>query len=456
MARRKICRIVSSILLFFTVTGILAFSAGAENGQNYSYPHATKTEDIYFDEIADACLPSVSLSELERDYLRRYADFLLSYNYGIPTSCVTTEYDSVSGELLVLANEYGYAAENGVAVIWRPVSVTLYSEEKPLFEPEYSAAFLTDSAASGDFVKVKYKADFIIGEDEVNRLLNLTYNDAVKYKAEIEEKTEEYERALEAHRLATEEYNEYVAALALYRQYLSEKRIYDEELAEYNAYLEELAAYELQKAEYDAYDSAMEKYYEDYAKYKEYLAYASKYESKILAYEKYVKEMETVKAQLAVIESTKIPVTHLKRTLYGAITGDTVSGVIANKDAIANNVTGADPATIDRAGAATENLRALFDGYFSAKGESEKYNYYVTNYEGFRDNFAELLRTLDKLYMNRKVRGVLIAEGKQEKYIILLAQLYYATNALSDEPVKNYDGDGYFDAKYLIGKGTDY
>lgn len=455
MARRKFCGIVAAILLFFIAAGIFAFTAGAEGELNYSYPHATKTKDVYFDELLDS-MPGVSVSDVEREYLRLHSDFLLSYNYGIPTTYITTHYDGQERELKVYAEEYEYLAKNGVTVVWKPVSATLYSETKPLSEPEYSATFSAVPAVSGDFVTVKYKADFVIDEGKVNRLLNLTYNDAVKYKAEIEEKTAEYEQARAQYLSDTQKYNEYIAGLALYKQYLSEKRIYDEQLAEYNAYLDELAAYEVQKAEYDAYEAAKEKYYEDYAKYKEYLANASQYESKLEAYEKYVKDIETVKAHLAIIESTKKPVTSLKRTVYDAIMGDTVAAVIANKDAIANNITGADPTTIDRAGVATENLRVLLSGFFDAEDESAKYNYYVTNYEGFRDNFAELLRTLDKLYMNRKVRGVLISQEKQEKYLILLAQLYYVTNALSDEPVKNYDGDGYFDSKYIIGRNTSY
>lgn len=455
MTRKISASVISIVLLVFIIAGLFAFTASAESELNYSYPRATKTEEVYFDELLDS-LSGVSVSEVEREYLRLHSDFLLTYNYGIPTNYVTTQYDEESGELAVAASEYEYIAQNGVTVVWKPMSVSLFSEIKPLSAPEYSTTFSAESAVSGDYVTVKYKADFVIDESEVNRFLNLTYNDAVKYKAEIEEKTREYETARDAHLLQTQKYNEYIANLALYKQYLSEKRIYDEQFAEYNAYLEELAEYELQKAAYDNYEAAKEKYYEDYAKYKEYLAAATQYESQLAAYEKYTKEIEIVKAQLAIIESTKTQVTSLKRTVYGAIMGDTVTSVIANKDAIANSVTGADPATIDRAGAATESLRELLSGYFSAEGESEKYNYYITNYEGFRDNFAELLRTLDKLYMNRKVRGALISEGKQEKYLILLAQLYYVTTALSDDPVKNYDGNGYFDSKYIIGRDTNY
>ncbi len=456
MKRRKICSIISAILLLFIATGILASAAAIEGGAEYLHPQATQTVDVYFDGIMANCLPGLCVSDVEREYLRLHGGFLISYNSGIPSARVTTEYDRENAQLKVYAEEYECIVKGSVTVLWKPISVTLYSETKPLVSPEYSATFFADSAESGDFVTVKYRADFVIDEDEVNRLLNLTYDDAVRYKAEIEEKTAEYERLLEKHLLDTEKYNDYIAALALYKQYLSEKRIYDEQLAEYNAYLDEIREYEIQKAKHDAYEIAIEKYYDDYARYKEYLANLVQYEAKLEAYEKYVENIETVRAQLAVIESTKTQVTALKRTVYDAIMGDTVTTVIANKDLIANSAVGVDPAAVDRAGVATENLRVLLKGFFEAKDESTKYNYYVTNYEGFRDNFAELFRTLDYLYMNKKVRGAIVAREKLDKYLILLAQLYYVTNALSDEPVKNYAGDACFDSGYIIGKSTDY
>lgn len=455
MARKISLSIVSAVLLIFIGVTLFAFPAAAENELNYSYPHATKREELYPDELLTDLL-GFDVSDSERDYLRLYGDFLLSHNFGIPTSHVSTDYDTETGMLTVFAEKYEYVANNGVTVVWLPVSLELESQTYAFACGECSISISAPSAESGDAVTVKYKADFIISKDEVNRLLNLTYKDAVKYKAEIEEKSLEYEKLYAQYILDTQKYNEYVANLALYKAYLSEKRIYDEQLFEYNEYIKQLAEYETLKAEYDAYIIARDKYYDDYAKYKEYLAHAGKYEAKLEAYEKYIKDIETVRAQLNVIEQTKTPLTSLERTVYSAIMGDTVTSVIANKDAIANSITGADPATIDRAGGATENLRVLLEGFFATEGERERYNYYVTNYEGFRDNFAELLRTLDKLYMNRKVRGVLISQDKQEKYLILLAQLYYITNALSDEPVKNYDGDGYFDSSYIIGKSTSY
>ena len=456
MFRKIYLSAVSLALLIFMVSALLVSSA-ATNERDYSYPHATKREELYPDELIENLL-GLQLSDVEREYLRNNGEFLLSHNYGIPTYCVSTEYDADTGMLSVSASEYEYLAGNGVTVVWNPVSMELGAEKKLLSNGAYSASFYAPSAESADAVIVKYTADFIIPKEEVNRILNLTYRDAVRYKAEIENLTAEYENSYAKYLSDTQKYNEYIASLALYKQYLSEKRIYDEQVAEYNEYIAELAEYEIAKAEYDAYVIARDKYYKDYTKYKEYLANVGQYESKLAAYEKYVKDIETVRAQLGVIEATKTQLTvgELKRSLYSAIMGDTVTSVINNKDAIANSVTGADPATVDRAGVATENLRALLEGFFAVESESERYNYYVTNYEGFRDNFAELLRTLDKLYMNRKVRGYLITQDKQEKYLILIAQLYCVTNALSDEPVKNYDGDGYFDSSYIIGKSTNY
>ncbi len=133
--------------------------------------------------------------------------------------------------------------------------------------------------------------------------------------------------------------------------------------------------------------------------------------------------------------------------------GNTVTSVIENKELITSELVKADGVVVDLAGEATENLRVLLSDYFSITTESGKYSYYIQNYEAFRDNFVNLLKALDKLYLVKRVRATLIAQEKQEKYLILVAQLYCIANALSDEPVMNYDGKICFDSSYYVGKG---
>ena len=56
------------------------------------------------------------------------------------------------------------------------------------------------------------------------------------------------------------------------------------------------------------------------------------------AYNNYLAKLEIVNAQLKIIEDTKVNASALKRPLHGAIMGTTVTDVINNKDAIANEV----------------------------------------------------------------------------------------------------------------------
>ena len=109
MRRKPLLAAISALLLVITIFSLLAFSATAEGELNYAYPRATKNEVVYIDKLLES-LPGVSVGETERDYLRRHSDFQLTYNYGIPTSYVATDYDSNSGTLTVKATEYVYLA----------------------------------------------------------------------------------------------------------------------------------------------------------------------------------------------------------------------------------------------------------------------------------------------------------------------------------------------------------
>jgi hypothetical protein len=436
--KRKIAKSIILALVIFTLSFSVLTAVIMAQG-DYSYPGATARTEIFADEFLEEYVGVADLSEAEAEYLRRHSGFVLAYNSHIPTAYVDTEYDDTASSLTVWAREYKYTAKNGTEVIWIPVSVTVGGDTLPLTSPDYKA---TLTASSQGKASVKYRAELTVSEESVNRLLNLAYCDAPRLDSEIEN-----------HRADTERYNEYLADLAVYNEYLAKKKIYDAERAEYEKYLLEYAEYEADLVRYAEYEKAKEEYYKNYAVYLEYKAYAEKHQSEIDAYKSYVEGISAVQHQLGIIEATKTSITPLKRSVYSAIMGDTVTSVIENKDAIANAIVGADGKVIDRAGAATENLRALFRGYFACTDENGKYNYYITNYEAFRDNFAELLRALDRLYMYPRVRGILIAEDKAEKYVILVAQLYYIATALSDTPVLNYDQTAHFDSSYIIGKG---
>ncbi len=441
------------VLLICFVFPFISYASDAD----YSYLAAPSKTTVYADDFLESEL-GVVLSDAEKKYLELQSGFVFSYNSNIPTSYITIDYNETKKEAVVTVADYVYLAENGTTVIWKPVSVTVGGESKNITEGNYTVKFTGVESGSAD---VKYTAEFTVTKESINRLLNLAYNDAPLLKTMIAEKKQEYTKLHSDYLANCTKYEKYLAALAeyeglyaLYSEYLSQKRIYDEKNAEYLKYLSDYSDYENAKKKYDEYLIAREQYYVDYAKYLEYLEYASQHQSKIDAYEAYLKKINTVKLQLNIINKTKTPVTELKRTIYDAIMGDTVTSVVANKALIANELVGVSGETVDRAGVATENLRALFTDYFALPSDEQKYNYYITNYDSFKNNFSELFRTLDKLYQNDKVRGVLVEQDKQQKYIILLSQLYYISHALTDGRVAKYDG-GYYSSDYSIFVGYD-
>lgn len=441
------------ILLLCFAFPFISYASTAD----YSYPAAPLKNTVYADEFLENELGAV-FSDAEKKYLELQSGFVFSYNSNIPTSYVTVDYNETKKEAAVTVSDYTYLAQNGTNVVWKPVSVTVGGVTKNVTAGNYTLKFTNVTDGNAD---VKYTAEFTVTKESINRLLNLAYNDAPSLKTMIADKKKEYTKLHAEYVANCNKYEAYLDALseyeslyAAYTEYLSQKRIYDEKNAEYQKYLSECADYENAKQKHDEYIAAMQKYDEDCIRYEEYLEYASQHQSLIDAYEAYLKKLNTVKLQLSVINKTKTPVTELKRTIYDAIMGDTVTNVVANKHLIANELVGVSGTTVDRAGIATENLRALLTDYFSLVTEEQKYNYYIINYESFRNNFAELFRTLDKLYENDTVRGQLISQDKQQKYIILLSQLYYISHALTDGRVENYDG-GDYTADYSILVGYD-
>ncbi len=437
------------LLVFLSLLFSSAFFVFSAETEDYSYPSATAVKDIYADAFLSEFVGISDLTEAEREYLKLQSGFLLSYNSQIPTSYVSVKYENDTLE--VSAREYTYTAKNGIEVSWVPISATVYDRTLGL-SYDGKAVFSGVSASAGDKVIFRYKTEFTVSEEAVNRLVNLSYNDAPRLEAEIKEKKAAYEREHAEYLINSEKYNEYLSALALYKTYISEKKIYDEQYADYLEYTAALEKYNSDIRAYNEYVIAKDKYYLDLAEYTKYLSYAEQNLAKIEAYEKYTANFAKVKAQLDIIKSTKTSVTSLERTVYSAIMGDTVTAVINRKGDIVE-VLKADKTAVETAGVATENLRILLKDFFAiSKDDTQaQYNYYITNYDAFKDNFVNLLKALDNLYLTPGVRGAMIAEEKHEKYLILVAQLYYVANALSDEPIKSYDGSYYFDSEYEIG-----
>ena len=422
-----------AVILCLSGTFMAAVFGVSGNCDGYDFYHygSPKNTTLSSADILEEYLGE-SISEYERNFLERFSELCMSFSSAVSTEKVGVVYDGEQNLLKVLPKTYEYEAKSG-RFRWIPTAVEFGEEKKTYTEGEEVVFNLSAAPTESDRVKVYYSSSKEICREDINFIKNFLY-DTAKYIKDSEE---------------------YVKAVEEYENYLNEKRIYDEALALYNRYIEDKKVYLEQLAEYDNYERAVEEYNAAYAKYLEYLAKLEQMREEVEIYNAYLEKTETVNTQLAVIEAVKTPMTD-KRTLYAAVMGSTVDEVLANKSLITSEAYGVDEAAVDMAGDATEILRNLMTEYFKLKTEEQKYNFYIVNYENLSDNFYKLLISLDELYKNDKVRGTLVMKDKDEKYVILLAQLALITNSLIDGELKDYRGNIAYNSEWRVRLGQSY
>ena len=425
------------VLLFSFLFGVQIFSSSVKTSNDYSRPGYSL--DIYnetfnsFEFMHDKL--GVSVGDAERKYIGEYSDFLLSYPKNIPSSYVTLR--EFGQTLVVSAQTYSYKNSDGISISWIPKRVVIESDGRSLnfanADPNgrYMVSFPMDQVSVGLSLSIEYSNIITISKDEINKELSRAYYDA-RYLDYLDKKLK------------------YESALEIYNEYVADRKIYEEHYREYTEYLRDLEEYNVSKQRYDEYLVAKEKYDADYIRYLEYLRLKEELADEIAAYNEYAKKMEIINHRLSLIEGMKVEKTSLNRSLFGAITGGAVDQVLAEEDLLTSNVVGADKNVIMGARSATEEIRIFFDEYFALGDDVLKYRYYQVNYKSFKDNVVKLFQCLENLYENNMIKGIIDSKDRSEKYEILLAQLYYAANALSDEAVYNYQGTVAFDKNYKI------
>lgn len=414
-------RVIALLLLFvFALAAVISVSA--DSGLDLSHPTSPYNKELGGDKILE--LYGVSLSEVEREYLEKYSSITLKYDDSVTTANVAV---SVEDKLLtVTAKPYTYTSKGGELVSWLPDSC--HFGDTPLTFTENLGVYIAtldgvDEATCGDLsLLVGYKVSFTVSSEALTTLLNQAYSDAPLWVA--------YNTYLD-------ELAQYDIDYALYLDYLEEKYAYDDALAAYNRYLDDLAAFNAAVENNNNYDSAMQKYNDDLVLYREYLDKLEDFEAELLLYEDYLAKCAVLKDQLSAVEAIAIKMTD-ERDVYNAVMGSTVTEVLANKHLLMGSAIGASEEVIDAAGLATENLRDILPSYFKLLTFEERYAFYIENYEAIRDNITLLLKSLDALYRQGRVRETLILEGKDRKYIILVAQLAYIANALNDGHIWSY------------------
>ena len=454
--KRTIAKIISMLLVISSLIPILLVSASAGVGEDYdlSRPGSLNTVTLNSADILEKMLGE-QLCEAERMYLVSYGDFEIKYDAGITTSYVQAS--CTNGSLAVAAYEYSYQTESGATVVWVPKRATINGETKELEKSEdtYDTVFegvSTDDAAAA--VAVVYALSIEISSELANSLVNRAYFDAPVLKAELEAKTAEYEAALEEYNRAKAEYDDYVirlekysSDLSVYNEYLTAKRVYDLTLKKYNQYLAAKAIYDTKLEAYNEYEAKLKQYEEDFKKYSEYRNAYIEYEKDLAEYNALLADVNKCRAQLAIIESTKTPMTELNRTIFSDVCLSTlVDTVLEQRDAYEK--TGrydVSPAALDLAEECTGILRRLLNEYFSLETEVARYNYYSANYESFKYGFTGLFQSL--YYFANVKNSVLMGDletmlklsgqstDKIPKLMILIAMLYTVTSTITDGPV---------------------
>ncbi|MBQ8290062.1 MAG: hypothetical protein IJY01_04240 [Clostridia bacterium] len=366
----------------------------------------------------------------EGDFIDKYSDLSLTVSTAVPTDRVKITYDEASGVLSVLCDKYTYTARDAEnrEITWYPVRVNFLGKDYPVTssaEPVAVSGITPEEAGEG--VTVTYRLDCVISREDIDTLINLYY-DTAKYSYEM---------------------GEYTSLSAAYAEYLDELRLYLDRDALYSSYLSELARYEDELYRYESYETLKEKYDNELLLYLDYLQRYGEYERQYAEYLSYKDTVDRIEGQLLPLELTKEKMRD-GRDLYTVIFGKTVDSVIDSKALITSSIVGVEPWVVDLAAEATARVRAHLTNYFGKQSPEEKYEYYRESYTSLCKDFRDLTASLDKLYSNPRVRGILIAEGKARKYCILLAQLALVTDALTDGVVYNLDGVASYDENYTL------
>ena len=415
-----------------------------QSGYDYSRPASAHNVTVDSATLLEDYL-SMPLTDAEREYLALHGSVELIYDSGITTSKVAVQNED--GILSITALEYTYTSSSGTAVTWVPVSVSLGELTTPLTDEGqgYTAIIEIPKDSAHQSVEVRYELAIEVSESDMSTLLNQAFVDApmlakelADSKAERDSLIEKYESDLISYEQYLSDLLVYESELAVYTDYLSRKKIYDDALREYNAYLLATKEYEDAKQAYEDYKIAIEEYNKAYESYKQYLQVLAEYNSKKEKYDNYIYSLEKARAQLSIIDAAKVNMTN-DRQVFSAIMGSLVDFVIENKDLVTSGMIGIKPEVVDMAGDATTALREMLTTYFEKTDEVDKYSYYTMNYEALRDNFVNLLRALDSFYANKKIKSELKSQDKQVKYVILVAQLIYISEALCDGPVTSLE-----------------
>ncbi len=396
------------------------------------------------------------VSAAERAYLEKNEPFALRYTAAITSSYVSAEYSEQENTIGITARPYSYLAKNGVRVTWNPYSVN----GAPMSEKDGIFSYMgTADNVTGDTVSVEYRTEFTVRARDISSFLNSAYTAGETAAETADRETARYESEKAAYDGYVEALAAYETASEAYRTYLEENRSWTSKNERYQAYLREAEQYRKDKELYDAREEIERKYLADLQSYRTYLADLQTYEQKMEQYREATASPEAQKVlyQLSILDYLTKPMTSLDRTISGAILGESVTRVLAEKDAIV--LAGAEKGAVERANTATIALRTLLERYNTIKTDEDRYIFYVTCQKELSENFNTLFRCLEYFNGFDPIRKGISMMKRTEQYEVLLAQLYYLCNALDNAPIADYikaykydkTGERFLDSSYRIG-----
>lgn len=388
--------------------------------------------DVVLDKVLDVNGNEQQISLAEREYLNSKVEF---------------KFDGASNKTYNISEIDGYYvieafADSKYAPACVKTSSNSYSFEK--LRDQYICVI---PVAEVEGAQIVYKAWYELGVDDVNLILNSSY--------EIAE-----EQYLARQYLIDKEYYEtnidqYNIDLAAYQAYLIKKAEYDLKKANYDQYVTNKNKYDIAKAKYDAYLVAQSKYISDLAKYNDYLleleAFSKNYPVFLEILEKYEKEMAIVDSQLQKMDVLFKKFGSLERSIHDFINSDSVDTVVQRKNEII--AAGVDARAVEAAGYNAGKCREYINNYYNLKNASkeERYSWYKVQYSRLRGYITKLTQCLEYFYNFSIVRSAIKEKGRDEKYVLLVAELMYFCDLINDTPVRSYSDTYNLDKNRPIG-----
>ena len=417
-ARRGSAKSLMAFTLVFVifVSYILPFTAYSADGKSGFAASYSGNETVI---SAKELLSLIGIKDVTTAELRCYENAGLEFSYTVPDAGGLVSASSEDGFLIVKAAQSSYSASYGATVTWTPISAFLDGIIRGFQKSAdgYTVTFEGLEKGSLYTVDIVYGATVTLNAKNMNAVLSLPFdlgNSALNKENAYNAEVDEYNKALarfESDNAA------YASKLSQYEAYLKVKAEYDTRLAEYLEYKRKVEEYEKAYAAYQAYLKEVEqkqaKYESDVATYDERLKAYSDYIA-------YLAKLETVRAKMRTMNSIYEPVGS-DPSIYATIMGDTVSEVVARRSELIS--AGASAKDIDNAGNATVSLRKYLSAYNSAKTESDKLDYYKSNYILIKTDFLKLYNSLSALYQTRLVRTGLAEKGKLERFDRFLGEL---------------------------------